>query len=428
MNTRTMLLAFALLGALASHAIAGGAPVRWKGKEFTSESLPADLPASARQAVIAWSSWAEKGGYRCDFDAQGRLMLVTNAKSSRQAEQVKLVAKAVTWVDRVLPAPDRKSVVAPPKNEPAPKKPPSAAPIPEDPESAPPAVAPPTPARETKGKTTGATKPWGTGSIEPDTETAVLVIVDGEEDYGGLVDHLAASHAYLRPWAESARKQTGFTLEQPLVGAFVVGAAVQEEWDEGHEILNRAVQLLTLRRFGQQPNWIVQGIAWSAEMAHDGTVYCFPYRDEFVFTVEHGGWPDDLRAMFKDRAQKPIEIGEVAGWQRGTWDGTAAKCSWGLVEHLLKAPGKLSAAMEELRQVRDADNRRPSGPGTWERIPNWEVPADRQLAVLERSFGANVLELATQSFASLRGGKKDAGKASEAANQKTKASKQGSKS
>lgn len=427
MKSLTTLLSFAWILACAVDASAGGAAVRWKGKDCTSETLPNDLPAPARQAVAAWAGWAEKAGYRCDFDAQGRLMLVTNSKASRQAEQVKLVGKASSWVDRVLPAPDRKSVVKAPANAAEPKKPSNAAPIPEDPESAPPAATPPPPPRGKQGQTTGATKPWGSGSIDPDTETAVLVIVDGEADYAGLVDHLAANHAYLRAWSDVARTQTGFTLEQPLVGAFVVGAAVQEEWDEGHEILNRAVQLLTLRRFGQQPNWLVQGIAWASEMAHDGTVYCFPYRDEFVFTVEHGGWPDDLRMLFKDRADKPLEIGELAGWQRGTWDGTAAKCSWGVAEHLLKTPGKLSAAMEELRQVRDADNRRPSGPGTWERIPGWEVPAERQLAVLQKTFGADVLKLATQSFSSLRAARKDAGNTSEAANQKSKA-KQGTKS
>jgi hypothetical protein len=398
MSTKAFAVALATTLALTSAAYAGGVPIVWKGKPLDAAALPNDLPSPAAKAIATWSPWAEKAGYRFDLDAQARVMLVSSAKRSNATDTLKIVGRVESWFDSMLPPPAR-SASAPKTDAPTPAgaRPASSNPIPEDPEEAP-AAAPPK--RETARPST-PTRTWGSGSVAPDSLTAVLVVVDGESDYRGLVERVSSMQTYLAAWATKAYKQTGFTLEEPLVGAFTVGASGQEEWNFDHEVANRTVQLLTLRRFGQQPNWIVQGIAWAAEMALDDTVYCFPYRDEFVYTAEHGSWPTDVRALFKDRANKPLEIGELASWERGTWDGVAAKTAWGVAEYLLDQRGKMSAALEELRQIRDRDNRRATGATTWERIPDWEVPAEKQLATLEKQFGVGVLKAATQAFTQL---------------------------
>ena len=61
-----------------------------------------------------------------------------------------------------------------------------------------------------------------------------------------------------------------------------MNAAGMEEWSPDHEIVNRVAQLLFLRRFSQQSFWLQQGIAWCAEWGYDSSLYCFPYRHEFI--------------------------------------------------------------------------------------------------------------------------------------------------
>ena len=373
----------------------GEMPLTFKGKTYSTRNLPGDLTAAQKEAVTRFTPFAEKAEYRMDFDAQGRLLLVTPKGRSRLSDTLRVVGKAETWFDTVLPAPERKATTATPKSEPTPK--PSGAPIPEDPESPPKrslARVPATSLEETTWQSS-----WGTGSIEPDTQTAVLVIPNSPEDYTSLLDLLAGERQYLKEWLDVARKHTGFTVEDPLTGAFVEGAAGQEEWNADHEVINRVVQLLTLRRFGQQPNWLVQGIAWEAEIAADGLVYCFPFRREFVFAAEHGGWPAEAKNLVKELGGKPVEMSTLCAWRRGTWDGKTAKLAWGVARHLLgQGAGRLSAAMEELRVLRDEKNRRSTGANSWERIPNWEMPADLLEPVLAARFGKDVLKDATTSI------------------------------
>jgi hypothetical protein len=229
---------------------------------------------------------------------------------------------------------------------------------------------------------------------------AVLVIVKNKEDYASLLDVLAGETHYLKEWIDHARKFTGFTIEDPLAGAYIENAAGQEEWNGDHELMNRTAQLLTLRRFGQQPNWVVQGIAWDCEMAADGLVYCFPFRSEFVFTAEHGAWPNEVKLLLKDLG-RAVEIGDLTKWKRGTFDAKSAKMAWGVTHHLLgQGPGKLSAALEDMRLARSEKDRRSTGPTSWERIPGFELLPDDQSHTLEERFGADVLKDATNSMRS----------------------------
>jgi hypothetical protein len=135
-------------------------------------------------------------------------------------------------------------------------------------------------------------------------------------------------------------------------------------------------------------------------MAYDGSLYCFPYRKEFVFATEHTGWPVELKALFKERATKPLELIEVAHWKRSTWDATAAKLSWALVHQLflMAPPGKMSNALEELRRYRDEKDRKMKSAVTWERIPGWDVPIEQQSQTLATWFGQDFLKTASTAI------------------------------
>ena len=417
--SRRALLATTALAALALGARADEkVPVTWQGKHFTSKELPDKLGEGPRAAVQLWEAWAKKSHYRMDFDNDARVLLVTPEKSSRAEAHLKIIARAESWFDALLPAPDRapikgleKPAAAKPAAAAAPAPTPAPDVIPEDPEGPPPGTS----VSPAKTSPTGTSAPvqsagasWGSGSIEPDKQTAVVLVLDNEKDYASVIEMLGSTQSYLKDWVGDAKKALGFVLEQPLSGAYVENASGQEEWNPDHELLNRTAQLLCLRRFGQQPNWIVQGLAWEAEMAYDGALYCFPYRSEFVGVGEHTAWPSDLRNQFKQRAEKTLKIDELAHWERGRWDANASKIAWGLVHYVAaQSPGKFSATLEEMRQFRDADDRKTKPDGTWERIPHYEISGEHQLAILKKHFGADVLANASNAFRKGDDAKKD---------------------
>ncbi|MFN0242960.1 MAG: hypothetical protein ACKVWV_08730 [Planctomycetota bacterium] len=384
------MIATQLFLALAALAAPGAETVEigWQGKAFTSKNLPDKLPPGAKLAVKSWESWAQAAGYRMDFDPAGRVLLLTDEDQSRAEKQMRVIEQASKWFDEVLPAPTRVQAA-----KPSPVATPAAAPqrdeIPEDPEA--PAPVHKTPPQAPKQPTT-----WGAGTTEPDTQTAVMLVARKKKEFQSALDHIAKQEPYLAKWAESAKQDAGFVLETPLSGAYLEAADGQEEWDPNHELLNRVVQMLLLRRFGQQPNWVVQGVAWEGEIAFDEMVYCFPYRSEFVYTAEHGAWPNDVKNRFKDRAKKPVRMQEFAQWRRGTYVHETAQLSWGLCKFLLvQGSGKLSAMLEECRVAWDEKNRKAKPDGTWERSSDFLLPVDVQHALLKKHFGESVLQDAT---------------------------------
>jgi hypothetical protein len=388
-------------------------PITWQGKHFTSAALPEGLGESQRKVVQRWAAWAKKARYRMDFAESGRVLLLTPEKSSRAESHLKVVARTESWFDGLLPAPDRTPIKG--LEKPAAAAKPAAAPaspppevIPEDPESPPAGAAPASSKPQATPASTKTASSWGSGSIDPDKETAVMIVLDNEKDYASAIEMLSTSESYLKEWSVEAKKNLGFVLEEPLAGAYVENASGQEEWNPDHELVNRTTQLLCLRRFGQQPNWIVQGLAWEGEMAFDGSLYCFPYRSEFVGVGEHTAWPTDLRNAFKARADKPLKMDEVAKWERGRWDVNAAKVAWGLV-HFAAAQhsGQLSPTLEELRQFRNVDDKKTKPDGTWERVKGYEISAENQLSILKKHLGPDVLKNASNFFRKGEETKKD---------------------
>jgi hypothetical protein len=380
-----VVLAAILLGGTA--AAQSKVPISWKGKKLDAAALPKDLDTAPAAAIGLWEPWANKAGYRMELEANGRILVLSKGNGSRGARVLQISGTASAWFDEILPKPAPRTGEA--NATPAGATPSSPEVIPEDPEA-------PPPGSENQPKPKKAASSWGSGSSEPDSQTATLIALADEADQKSLLAYIAASSPELAEWALQASKEVGFVLEIPLVAAYVENASGQEEWNPDHEVLNRAVRLLSLRRFGQLPNWLVHGIAWEAEHALDGSIWVYPYRDEFVYTVEHTAWPTELANEFEKRRDSPLAIEELTGWKPRTWDGACARHAFGFVHYLASADrARISDVLEDFRRYRDANNRKPAGDETWIRDPNWEPPAQAQAAILRARFGEKVFEEAS---------------------------------
>jgi len=380
-----VVLAGLLLGGNA--AAQSKVPISWKGRKLDAAALPKDFDPAPAAAITMWEPWARQAGYRMDLDAGGRMLVLSRANGSRGVKVLQLGGSAAAWFDELLPKPPPRTGEA--SATPAGAVPSSPEVIPEDPEAPPPGA-------ENQPKAKKPVSSWGSGSLEPDSQTATLIALADEADQKSLLEFITKSKPELAEWAAQASKELGFVLEIPLVAAYVESASGQEEWNPDHEVLNRAVRLLTLRRFGQIPNWLVHGIAWEAENAYDGSIWVYPYRDEFVYTVEHTAWPLELASEFKERGGSPLRIEELTSWKPRTWDGSCARYAFGFVHYLASSnKDRISDLLEDFRRYRDANNRKPAGDETWTRDPNWEPPPEAQGAILRARFGENVFEEAS---------------------------------
>ena len=128
------------------------------------------------------------------------------------------------------------------------------------------------------------------------------------------------------------------------------------------------------------------GKSWTA-------IYSYPYRHEFVAAAEHGAWPGELKQALAAREQKPLELSEFALMRRGHWDPERARLSFGCASFLALQPGpKVAQAFASLQAYRDEQNRKDQGDGTWTRDPLYEIPADKQLELLEKELGPKLME------------------------------------
>ena len=403
--TRLATLALSACALAGAPAASGGAKVTWKQASFPAAQPPAELPDAARSALEAWRGWAGERGYELHLDPEGRVLLATLEGHPRWRHQLQLVARTVELFEAALPLPPE--AAAAPGQPAEPTRPsdggaaPEDLPLPEDPESGP---APweldgaPAPRTSSVQAPTAPTT-WGAETLVPDTQTIVFLVLRTPADYASAVALLAREHPYLADWAESAGEATGFALQLPLAGSYVELAAGQEEWSPDNEVVHRIAQLLLLRRYGQQPHWLVRGWAWHAELELLGGIYCFPDRDEFVWATEHTGWADMVRARFEDRAGEPVAIEDFAAWPRGVWDAERARASWAAVRFLLRErPGDLPRILVRFRDVRDRENRVDAGGGTWQRRLDYEIALDAQAAILREVAGPSLFEDMMRAF------------------------------
>jgi hypothetical protein len=323
-------------------------PMSWDGRRFTSAQLPEGFPERARAAAELWKPWAEKAGYRFDLDPGARLFLATRRTGGKGDAQLRLVQRAESWFDEQLPPVE--------------------------------------------------------GDASP---TAMMIVLKDAKAHAEALAFLGTIEPAIAGWAEKAAgKELGFVLGQPLCGAFVESAPGLKEWRPDHELLNRAVQLLLLRRAGALPHWLAQGLAWEAERTLLGSIWCYPHRAGFVARSEHDAWPAKLASELENEALDVFSIDALAAWRRGTYDEEAARRAWGLAHWLAREQrAALPDVLEDLRALREKDGRTTHADGSWELVPGYEVPAQAQAEILAKRCGegwADAAEAWSRKNASVR--------------------------
>lgn len=395
-----MLAALSLaLAALAPWTPGEDAPIHWRGRRLAAAALPAELPGSARVALEAWHAWASAHHYRLDLDPAGRVLLCARASNDGAPKLLARALEVVERFDRELPAPPVRLVVGAPKLAvPGPEKPAPAAgdePLPEDPEDPegghPWKLAPAKPTPPTEAAPVITT--WGSLGQPLDSQTIVLFVATDQEDFQSLLAELAARFEHLADWAAQAEALHGFVLGDPLSGAYLERPDGVEEWNPENELVNRVARLCLLRRYGELPNWFVQGYAWHLEFALLGAVYCFPWRDEFVWATEHTGWRDVVKERYLKARLAPEDF---LGWKRGKYSEPQAKASWATTEYLLaREREKLPGLLDRLRAFREEHGRIQDDPASWRRDLEYEIPLAEQQRILGEVLGKEYLGRAT---------------------------------
>ena len=395
---RLLLFGFALL----SHAApvpAGDVVVRWNGKNYTSEALPEGFPAAARASVELWAPWCERCGYRMDLEDGARVLLIVEDRKA-PSKEMRLVERVVELFEREFAVPERESGEDP-------DGPPKGAteagggrqdsgPLPEDPEGS----DHPWEVRGSRGLKPDVKKTsWGAENVPFDHDPAVFVLAKGQEDYRSLLDHLAREFEYLEVWKSSAAGLQGFVNAWPLTASFMRIPDGVEEWSPNNELVNRLARLLFLRRYGRQPYWVELGVGWHFEVELLGGVYVFPYRDEFVYAVEHAAWPGDLQRRFSERKDEPLRGEEFFEYERGEYLPFESRLSFGFVHFLARSGHEnLPAFFEGLRRIHDEESVIRTGAYSWKRDLSYRIPAEEQEALAKELLGQAVFEKASRAL------------------------------
>lgn len=397
MFTAALLLAFFGSGVGHRNDVA---PILWGARELKLAALPDDLPASARAALEAWHGWSATHEYRLDLDPAARVLLVTRGSNNRAPKLLELAGSVIARFDAELAAPPVRRTAKALDLGAKPKEPPKPAagdkPLPEDPED--PEGSHPWKLPPPKQETTAPKKPttWGSQGQPLDTQTVTLFLLKDQDDFESLLANLAERFPFLDAWTKEAKALMGFVLGDPLCGAYLEEPAGVEEWDPENELVNRLARLCLLRRYGELPNWFVQGYAWHLEIALKNAIYCFPWRDEFVGVGEHSGWDRALQQRYQS---VHLKAGDFMGWKRGKYLDPEAKASWGVCEYLLaKEKAKLAELLDELRVFREENGRVQDDPSSWRRDTSYEIPVGEQHKLCTKALGEGYLVRATLFF------------------------------
>ena len=209
----------------------------------------------------------------------------------------------------------------------------------------------------------------------PPVRTAVLFPIAGPKSFTSITAAAAKSVAGLQGWASAAPRGVGFLLEDPLAGGWLLEVPNSEVWNVENELVNRLARLLTIERYGRQPHWLSQGIAWRIEQDVCKDVYCFPYRNGFVSKKEHRSWSKRLPQVMTARGERPLAMADLHGWKRNTWDANSAALASGAVDMLAKHyETEFSRVLAAFAARRVRDGRATESDGSWTVIGDYEIP------------------------------------------------------
>ena len=245
-----------------------------------------------------------------------------------------------------------------------------------------------------------ATNLWGATDRPLDSGTMVLALFREPDDFAEALSALGEAFPYMAAWSASAKGQPGCILERPLFGACVDNVPGMEEWNPDNELVHRVAQLALIRRFGRQPVWVGLGVGWNVEFDVLKNIYCFPWRDSFVWATEHGGWENDLRRAWKKRGSEAVPMADLAAIKRGGFAVEDAAICWGFVRFLVRHHGeRLPALLREFDAQRAVLGRVPTSDGrNWTMAADYELPAEDQQKAIEQLVAPDALQQAADWF------------------------------
>lgn len=338
----------------------------WEREGFLPTSAPDDVPTIAMRELERWWPFAKEHGYRVDIEREGRVLILSDYRERLTRKAMIRAEEVIEFFDLELP--DNLLDL------------------------------------EETMSTRRLAMPV------PKATPYVLVRLSDREDYEALVDYLVDYDPRLEAWGEANRDAHDFRLVEPCVAAWIVEEDGREEWREENELVNQFTHCLLEGRFGRQPHWLAEGLAYYVELELLDSIHCFPGRYSFVGATEHSGWENYLRLAFRNRKDEPLRMDELTAWRRGTWDEHSAALSWGLVTYLLdhcldeeelkdeeedEILGDISREMGAHRQTFGVQTR---PDGSWASLPNYELPTMIQRQIVEHHGGQNVWEEATLFF------------------------------
>lgn len=367
---------FALAPCLLALVPSARADLLWKGKTVDPKSPPKELAPGVLAAAAPWQEWSRKRGYHLWVSDAGDCILLAEKRYSGVEESLGLCRDTIAAVDRFLPP--RPAEVAP--------QPVAAEPV--------------------KGKSLEEFElpPPGTpGPSEvPRTpqQVPVLFAARNAAHYQEGLSMLVEGSPWLTAWAEEiGRGAYGLTLPRPLVGAWLIEAPENEEWDPRNELVHRLAQLLLMDRAGYLPYWMTVGTAWVVEQDVRGGIYCFPYRTGFVGIGEHGGWAAPLRSRFRDSDTGEVDAAALCALQRGLYVDKHAATAWGGMHYLIAEHREaLPALMADLDLAWRQGALEVAADGSWRSRPQWEWPLSTQADLLQRHLGKDLWKRLTQEF------------------------------
>ena len=310
----------------------------FEGRRIPFSKLPADLPASLRALLEKERPFAEERGLRIYAKAKAPVVVISEWAESQTLKHFEDAEALAADFTRFFPEP----------REPAPLA-----------------------DEEIDG-------------ADPSTPFP-LFLIQTMPVYTALAEKMEAEHEYLKEqgWAARAANLQGFHLYRPRIVVCLSGTY----GDPRHWVLHELVHVMAYPRYGRQPFWVEEGMAWFVEDAILKGVFAFCYRSNFLWDAEKSGWSNDFAGLL--RKDKPPSVLQLASMRPGTY---TAGDSGVKDPRALLAYGFIAFCSNERRSeflaMMSAFAKDAAEVGEFE--ASYEVPVETQRKILEATFGPDL--------------------------------------
>ncbi len=324
--------------------------------------------------------WADDHGYRAITFEADRVTLYVHASPKIKQDKLESryaprMQKTLDFLEQILPSNDATAIPSSPRPSDARREPRDLRPAEH---------------KRLRGDDSSARRDPETKIVTTSEDPLEIIEIQDLEHARSLREFIAAQHPWFRVGSDA--DLVGFVISQPRLGAWVREVPGQEEWNADNELVNRLAQTVVHRRLGQLPFWLEQGLAWTVENEVEGSIYCFPFRAEFVYASEHRNWDRRLRAELRKTRDREIDFASLVAWSRGSFDKEASLLAWGVVDHLARRESaSLHAIAKELAERHEKQRWQKMPDGSERTDPNYELPLEDQLEVFRKHLGEDFL-------------------------------------